>query len=105
MLEDTYFRNGFNNISKSVSKKCSLSNAIDFQNRVFVNRSLHMEKIKFFGFDMDYTIAEYKSPQYEVLGFDLVKERLVTLGYPSKIREFQYDPHFPTRGLRFDTFH
>ena len=57
--------------------------------RVFVNRSLHMEKIKFFGFDMDYTIAEYKSPQYEVLGFDLVKERLVTLGYPSQIREFQ----------------
>ena len=56
--------------------------------RVFVNRSLHMEKIKFFGFDMDYTLAEYNSPQYEILGFDLVKERLVTLGYPSQIREF-----------------
>ncbi len=25
-----------------------------------------MEKIKFFGFDMDYTLAEYKAPQYEV---------------------------------------
>ena len=25
--------------------------------RVFVNRSLSMEKIKFFGFDMDYTLA------------------------------------------------
>ena len=35
MLEDTNFRNGFNNISKSVSKKCSLSNGIDFQNRYF----------------------------------------------------------------------
>ena len=34
--------------------------------RIFVNRSLHMEKIKFFGFDMDYTLAEYNSPQYEV---------------------------------------
>ena len=73
--------------------------------RVFVNRSLHMEKIKFFGFDMDYTLAEYNSPQYEVLGFDFVKERLVALGYPSQIREFQYDPQFPTRGLWFDTTH
>lgn len=26
-------------------------------NRVFVNRSLHLEKIKFYGFDMDYTLA------------------------------------------------
>ena len=25
--------------------------------RVFVNRSLHLEKIKFYGFDMDYTLA------------------------------------------------
>lgn len=28
-----------------------------FVNRVFVNRSLAMEKIKCFGFDMDYTLA------------------------------------------------
>ena len=41
--------------------------AIFFDNfRIFVNRSLHLEKIKFFGFDMDYTLAEYKSPEYEV---------------------------------------
>jgi len=25
-----------------------------------------MEKIKFYGFDMDYTLAEYRSPEYEV---------------------------------------
>ena len=48
-----------------------------------------MEKIKFFGFDMDYTIAEYNSPQYEILGFEKIKERLITLGYPSQIKEFQ----------------
>lgn len=35
--------------------------------RIFVNRSLHLENIKFYGFDMDYTLAEYKSPQYEQL--------------------------------------
>lgn len=35
--------------------------------RIFVNRSLHLENIKYYGFDMDYTIAEYLSPQYEQL--------------------------------------
>jgi hypothetical protein len=25
--------------------------------RIFVNRSLHLENIKFYGFDMDYTLA------------------------------------------------
>ena len=35
--------------------------------RVFVNRSLHLEKIKYYGFDMDYTLAEYKSPDFEVI--------------------------------------
>ena len=90
--------------------------------RIFVNRSLHLEKIKFFGFDMDYTLAEYKSPEYEVwridkatnrlslksqtlpqiLGFRLLQERLVSLGYPEQLLEFEYDPTFPTRGLWFD---
>lgn len=30
---------------------------IFFNCRIFVNRSLHLDKIKFFGFDMDYTLA------------------------------------------------
>ncbi|XP_037937082.1 cytosolic purine 5'-nucleotidase isoform X3 [Teleopsis dalmanni] len=73
--------------------------------RIFVNRSLHLENIKFYGFDMDYTLAEYKSPQYEQLGFDLVKERLVSMGYPKEILQFEYDPSFPVRGLWFDTLY
>ncbi|XP_068082239.1 cytosolic purine 5'-nucleotidase isoform X2 [Anabrus simplex] len=75
------------------------------ENAIFVNRSLHLENIKFYGFDMDYTIAEYKSPQYERLGFNLVKERLVSLGYPQEIKQFVYDPTFPIRGLWFDTLY
>ena len=75
---------------------------------------------------MDYTLAEYKSPEYEVsgrvlsnylllkfnllcidnriqiLGFRLLQERLVSLGYPEQLLEFEYDPTFPTRGLWFD---
>lgn len=77
----------------------------EISHRIFVNRSLHLENIKFYGFDMDYTIAEYKSPQYEQLGFNLVKERLVTLGYPVEILQFEYDPSFPVRGLWFDSLY
>ncbi|KAL1122448.1 hypothetical protein AAG570_002779 [Ranatra chinensis] len=54
---------------------------------------------------MDYTLAEYKSPQYERLGFKLVKDRLVSLGYPQEILEFEYDPSFPVRGLWFDSLY
>jgi len=84
------------------SQKASLLNKREAKKRVFVNRSLHLEKIGFFGFDMDYTLAVYKSPQYETLGFDLAKNRLIAVGYPEAIAEFQYDHTFPVRGLWFD---
>uniref|UniRef100_A0A914W4K1 Cytosolic purine 5'-nucleotidase n=1 Tax=Plectus sambesii TaxID=2011161 RepID=A0A914W4K1_9BILA len=70
--------------------------------RVFVNRSLQLEKIKFFGFDMDYTLAMYKSPEYECLVFDRVVQRLISIGYPEAFREFEYVHSFPVRGLWFD---
>ncbi|ESN95327.1 hypothetical protein HELRODRAFT_86766, partial [Helobdella robusta] len=70
---------------------------------IFVNRSLHLEKIKFFGFDMDYTLAVYKSPQMESLGFNQAVDRLVAIGYPEALKIYQYDPTFPVRGLWFDT--
>ncbi|XP_060064564.1 cytosolic purine 5'-nucleotidase-like [Ylistrum balloti] len=71
--------------------------------RVFVNRSLMLDRVKFYGFDMDYTLAVYKSPAYESLGFDLLKKRLVDIGYPEAIQDFEYDPTFPIRGLWYDT--
>lgn len=74
----------------------------DTAKRVFVNRSLSLDKIKFFGFDMDYTLAVYKSPVYEKKAFDLVCERLASIGYPQDILKFEYDETFPVRGLFFD---
>lgn len=72
--------------------------------RVFVNRSLRLEKIKLFGFDMDYTLAEYKPPHIE-LAFELIKKRLVSIGYPEDILNFEYDQSFPIRGLWFDALY
>ncbi|XP_051496771.1 cytosolic purine 5'-nucleotidase-like isoform X2 [Apus apus] len=69
----------------------------DCQHRIFVNRSLALEKIKCFGFDMDYTLAMYKSPDYEEMAFTLLLEHLVSIGYPQEILTYKYDPTFPIR--------
>ncbi|XP_068191062.1 5'-nucleotidase, cytosolic II, like 1 [Antennarius striatus] len=76
-----------------------------FDQMVFVNRSLTLENIKCYGFDMDYTLAMYKSPDYESLGFELLKDRMVSIGYPHEILRYTYDPSFPTRGLVTDTMY
>lgn len=73
--------------------------------RIFVNRSLSLEKIKFFGFDMDYTLAEYRSPEFESLAYRLAIKKLVDMGYPKTFGETTYDPSFPVRGLWFDTLY
>ncbi|VDN03634.1 unnamed protein product [Thelazia callipaeda] len=70
--------------------------------RVFVNRNLRLEKIRFFGFDMDYTLAVYRSPDLEIMTFDMVLERMISIGYPKEIRSFKYKAVFPVRGLWFD---
>uniref|UniRef100_A0A3B3QKZ6 5'-nucleotidase, cytosolic II, like 1 n=1 Tax=Paramormyrops kingsleyae TaxID=1676925 RepID=A0A3B3QKZ6_9TELE len=70
---------------------------------IFVNRSLALENVKCFGFDMDYTLAQYKSPDYEAMGFELLRDRLVSIGYPHELLQYTYDPSYPTRGLVFDT--
>ncbi|XP_062269048.1 5'-nucleotidase, cytosolic II, like 1 [Platichthys flesus] len=74
-----------------------------FDQKVFVNRSLTLENIKCYGFDMDYTLAVYKSPDYESLGFELIRDRMVSIGYPHELLRYTYDPSFPIRGLVIDT--
>uniref|UniRef100_A0A8C5GY17 Cytosolic purine 5'-nucleotidase-like n=1 Tax=Gouania willdenowi TaxID=441366 RepID=A0A8C5GY17_GOUWI len=75
----------------------------DINQRVFVNRSVTLENIKCYGFDMDYTLALYKSPDYESMGFELIRDRMVSIGYAHEILRYTYDPSFATRGLVVDT--
>uniref|UniRef100_A0A4W5K550 5'-nucleotidase, cytosolic II, like 1 n=1 Tax=Hucho hucho TaxID=62062 RepID=A0A4W5K550_9TELE len=89
----------------SISPDVPLVKNMDYQHKVFVNRSVTLENIKCYGFDMDYTLAEYKSPDYEDLGFELLRDRLVSIGYPHELLHYTYDPTFPTRGLVFDTMY
>uniref|UniRef100_A0A667IHS8 5'-nucleotidase domain containing 4 n=1 Tax=Lynx canadensis TaxID=61383 RepID=A0A667IHS8_LYNCA len=69
--------------------------------RIFVNCRLVLGKIRCFGFDMDYTLAAYKSPAYEALVFELLLERLVCIGYLLGWEPLRSLP----RGLVFDVLY
>lgn len=44
-----------------------------------------------------FLLPAYKSPDYESLGFELIRDRMVSIGYPHEILRYKYDPSFPTR--------
>lgn len=58
---------------------------------VFCNRELNLGGIRAIGFDMDYTLAQYKQPAFDRLAFDGAKEKLVAMGYPEELLEVEYD--------------
>ncbi|CAF4866340.1 unnamed protein product, partial [Rotaria sp. Silwood2] len=82
-------------ISDAELRKRNMKTKREPGHRIFVNRSLQLDRIKFYGFDMDYTLALYKSPEFEELTFQQVIESLIELGYPEQIRDFVYDRTFP----------
>ena len=76
---------------------------LDIRRRIFCNRSLTMDSIKAVGFDMDYTLAQYKADTFELLAFEETKRKLVTLlGYPSMVLDFEFDCTYIMRGLVID---
>lgn len=44
-----------------------------------------------------FLLAAYKSPDYESMSFELMRDRMVSIGYPHEILRYKYDPSFPTR--------
>eukprot|EP00123_Amoebidium_parasiticum_P013758 comp22137_c1_seq1/m.32392 comp22137_c1_seq1/g.32392 ORF comp22137_c1_seq1/g.32392 comp22137_c1_seq1/m.32392 type:complete len:560 (-) comp22137_c1_seq1:271-1950(-) len=71
--------------------------------RIFVNRNLSLDGIQWIGFDMDYTLAVYRSPIFEAMTYSLLVQQLVASGYPSEVAAWQFDPEFAIRGLFLDT--
>jgi len=79
---------------------------LDGRRKVFVNRSLRLDKIEMIGFDMDYTLAIYKKLKIEELAFTLTVEKLIAKkGYPEAIRRVVYEPDRVIRGLLCDKRH
>lgn len=54
--------------------------------QIFCNRSLNMKSIEAIGFDMDYTLAQYKADTFESLAYNGTVQKLVQdLNYPSEV--------------------
>lgn len=73
------------------------------QQKIFVNRTLNLKRIKYIGLDMDHTLIRYNTEAFERLSHDKIVEKLITRkGYPEVIKKFQFDFHFALRGLVVD---
>ncbi|HLO66140.1 MAG TPA: HAD-IG family 5'-nucleotidase [Holophaga sp.] len=71
--------------------------------RIFPLRNIHFRDVKAVGFDMDYTLSHYRSPEIEDLAYRhsvrlLVEEK----GYPAWLLDTAFDPDFAIRGLVLD---
>jgi hypothetical protein len=77
-----------------------LPNSVD----LFCNVELPMDYIQAVGFDMDYTLAEYKE-EFDLLHYEKAKEKLVTFfSYPSEILNLlHYSSTLCRRGCILDT--
>lgn len=69
---------------------------------VFSNNEICLQDIDVYGFDYDYTLAYYNVSLYRLI-FDLAKDYLIVHHkYPVGLKNVDYLPHFPIRGLHLD---
>ncbi len=72
-------------------------------NKVYVNRTLNLKKIKYLGLDMDHTLIRYKSENFEKLAYTHMIQRLVDQkGYPQILLSLKFDHNIAIRGLVID---
>lgn len=72
-------------------------------NRVYVNRTLNLKRIRYIGLDMDHTLIRYYSEEFEKLSFSVMKEKLVkNKNYPEAVKNLQFDYDIAIRGLVID---
>ncbi|XP_057533811.1 uncharacterized protein LOC130811504 [Amaranthus tricolor] len=71
--------------------------------QIFCNRSLNMKNIVAVGFDMDYTLAQYKAETFESLAYEgTIKKLVFDLGYPPELLDWSFDSKYMVRGLVLD---
>ncbi len=71
--------------------------------KVYVNRTLNLQKINMIGLDMDHTLVKYNSENFESLAHSLMLSKLVeNKGYPQEILELELQFDRAIRGLVID---
>ena len=72
-------------------------------NKVYVNRTLNLKKIKYIGLDMDHTLVRYNSQNFEGLAHSIIINKLIqNKHYPETLRKLQFDYNYAVRGLVID---
>ena len=62
-------RNDKDDVPGLISENARSSKPVSQTDRIYANKVLNLGNIKCFGFDMDYTLCEYISPEYDELAF------------------------------------
>jgi hypothetical protein len=76
---------------------------VDKRKQIFCNRSLNMKSIVAVGFDMDYTLAQYRAETFETLAYTgTIKKLVYDLGYPTELLDWKFDWRYMVRGLVLD---
>jgi len=68
---------------------------------VFCNRTLNFRSLKAIGYDMDYTLVEYRVEAFERQVFEFARERFLAEGWP--VEDLTFDAAMVARGLVIDT--
>ena len=71
--------------------------------KVYVNRTLNLKRIRYIGVDMDHTLIRYHSEEFEKLSHSVIKEKLIkNKSYPESVRGLNFDYNLAIRGLVVD---
>ncbi len=70
------------------------------QRGIFCNRTLNMRSLGAIGYDMDYTLIQYKVVEWEAVAFRHAREQLLREGWP--VEGLSFDPEMMIQGLIVD---
>jgi HAD superfamily 5'-nucleotidase-like hydrolase len=67
---------------------------------VFCNRTLNFRSLRAIGYDMDYTLVDYRAEAFEERVYELARESFLQAGWP--VEDLRFDPEMVARGLVID---